>query len=147
MALPTGSTLRASASRRTTELTYWTLAQQDGRFIHQHAVDAYEAQHAGGKTRPITGVFGLIGLYLAIEKRYTGRQVQLAHMKIASRRKDWPRLEPPARKGRADRDGRPAGGNGCGKGEDADEMGRIGMGDLGGQPTLDTGGNPKDALS
>ena len=80
------------------ELTYWTLARQDGRFIHQHAVDAYEAQHAGGKTRPITAVFGLIGLYLALEKGYTGRQVQLAHMKIAFRRKDWPRLEPPARK-------------------------------------------------
>jgi hypothetical protein len=80
------------------ELTYWTLAQQDGRFIHQFAVDAYEAQHARGRTRPITAVFGLIGLYLALEKGYTGRQVQLAHMKIASRRKDWPRLEPPARK-------------------------------------------------
>ncbi len=42
-------------------------------------------------------MFGLIGLYLALEKGYTGRQVQLAHMKIASRRKDWPRLEPPDR--------------------------------------------------
>jgi hypothetical protein len=80
------------------ELTYWTLARQDSRFIHQHAVDAYEAQHAGGNIRPITAVFGLIGLYLALEKGYTGRQVQLAHMKIASRRKDWPQLEPPARK-------------------------------------------------
>jgi hypothetical protein len=80
------------------ELTYWTLTQQDSRFIHQHAVDAYEAQHAGGKTRPVTAVFGLIGLYLALEKGYTGRQVQLAHMKIASLMKDWPRLEPPARK-------------------------------------------------
>jgi len=80
------------------ELTYWTLAHQDGRFIHQHAVDAYEAQHAGGSTKPITVVFGLIGLYLALEKGYTGRQVQLAHMKIAQRKKDWPRLEPPVRK-------------------------------------------------
>ena len=49
-------------------------------------------------TRPITAVFGLIGLYLALEKGYTGRQVQLAHMKIASRRKEWPRLQPPARR-------------------------------------------------
>ena len=80
------------------ELTYWTLARQDSRFIHQHAIDAYEAQHAGGRTRPITAVFGLIGLYLALEKGYTGRQVQLAHMKIVSRRKEWPRLQPPARK-------------------------------------------------
>ena len=80
------------------ELTYWTLAQNDGRFIHQHSVDAYEAQHAGGKARPITAVFGLIGLYLTLEKGYTGRQVQLAHIKIASRRKDWPRLHPTARR-------------------------------------------------
>lgn len=45
-------------------------------------------------SRPISTVFGLIGLHLALEKGYTGRQVQLAHMKIAKRRKDWPRLEP-----------------------------------------------------
>lgn len=77
------------------ELTYWTLAQRDGRFIHQHAVDAYEAQHAGGCTRPITVVFGLIGLYLALEKGYTGRQVQLAHIKIGWIKRDWPLLEPP----------------------------------------------------
>jgi len=42
-------------------------------------------------------MFGLIGLYLALEKGYTGRQVQLAHMKIANRRKDWPRPELPPR--------------------------------------------------
>jgi hypothetical protein len=77
------------------ELTCWTLVQQDSRFIHQHAVDAYEAQHAGGRTRPITLVFGLIGLYLALEKGYTGRQVQQAHMKIGRTKRDWPRLEPP----------------------------------------------------
>jgi hypothetical protein len=58
-------------------------------------VDAYEVQHAGGKTRNITVVFGLIGLYLALEKGFTGRQVQLAHTQIARVRKDWPRLEPP----------------------------------------------------
>jgi hypothetical protein len=80
------------------ELTYWTFMQQDERFIHQHAVDAYAAQHAGGISRPISTVFGLIGLYLALENGYTGRQVQLAHMKIANRRKDWPRPELPSRK-------------------------------------------------
>jgi hypothetical protein len=80
------------------ELSCWTLTRQDSRFIHQHAVDAYEAQHAGGTTLPITAVFGLIGLYLSLEKGYTGRQVQLAHMKIASRRKEWPWLEAPARR-------------------------------------------------
>jgi hypothetical protein len=82
------------------ELTYWTLTQQDGRFIHQHAVDAYEAQHAGAGTRPITVAFGLIGLYFALEKGYTGRQVQLAHMEIGRTRRDWPLLEPPENPGK-----------------------------------------------
>jgi hypothetical protein len=78
------------------DLSCYTVAQQDAAFIHQHAVDAYEAQHAGGTTRNITVVFGLIGLYLALEKNFTGRQVQQAHMQIARVRKEWPRLEPPA---------------------------------------------------
>ena len=78
------------------ELTYWTLERRDVRFIHQHAVDAYEAQHAGGKTKPMTVAFGLIGLFLALEKGYTGRQVQRAHMVIARRQRDWPNLEPPS---------------------------------------------------
>jgi hypothetical protein len=77
------------------ELACYTIAKQDPAFIHQHAVDAYEAQHAGGFTRNITVAFGLIGLYLALEKEYTGREVQQAHMQIAKIRKDWPRLEPP----------------------------------------------------
>jgi hypothetical protein len=77
------------------DIQCYTVAKQDPEFIHQHAVDAYEAQHAGGLTRNITVTFGLIGLYLALEKRYTGRQVQLAHKRIAKVRKVWPRLEPP----------------------------------------------------
>ncbi len=77
------------------DLTCWTLAHRDGRFIHQHAVDAYESQHAGGRTRPITVFFGLVGLYLALEKGYTGRQVQLAHIKLGRTRRDWPLLEHP----------------------------------------------------
>ena len=49
--------------------------------------------------RPITAVFALIGLYLAVERGHTGREVQLTHMKIARRRRDWPRLEPPEGRG------------------------------------------------
>jgi hypothetical protein len=77
------------------DLQCYTVAKQDPGFIHQHTVDSYAAQHAGGQTRAITVAFGLIGLYLALEKGYTGRQVQLAHMKIAKTKKDWPRLDPP----------------------------------------------------
>jgi Family of unknown function (DUF5946) len=79
------------------DLSCYTVAHQDPAFIHQHAVDAYEAQHAGGATRPVTTVFGLIGLYLAIGRGYSGKEVQRAHMRIAKIRKDWPRLEPPER--------------------------------------------------
>jgi hypothetical protein len=77
------------------DLSSYTVSKQDAGFIHQYAVDAYEAQHAGGKTRNITVVFGLIGLYLALEKGYTGRQVQVAHQRIARIHRDWPELEPP----------------------------------------------------
>jgi hypothetical protein len=79
------------------DLSCYTVSKQGAEFIHQYAVDAYEAQHAGGKSRNITVVFGLIGLYLALERGFTGRQVQLAHMQIARVRKDWPRLDPPGR--------------------------------------------------
>jgi hypothetical protein len=77
------------------DLSCYTVALQDPLFIHQHMVDAYAAQHAGGNTRPITVAFGLIGLYLALERGYSGKEVQQAHMRIAKLRKDWPRLEPP----------------------------------------------------
>jgi hypothetical protein len=78
------------------DLLCYTVAKQDPEFIHQHAVDAYAAQHAGGTTRNISVAFGLIGLHLALEKGYTGKQVQQAHMQIAKLRKDWLRLEPPS---------------------------------------------------
>jgi hypothetical protein len=78
------------------EITNYTLSKNDPGFIHQLVVDAYAAQHTGERTRTITTVFALVGLYLATEKGYTGKQVQQAHIKIARVRKDWPRLEPPA---------------------------------------------------
>jgi len=39
-------------------LQWYTVAKQDPAFIHQHAVDAYEAQHAGGPTWNITVAVG-----------------------------------------------------------------------------------------
>ena len=79
------------------DLMCYTVAKQDPEFIHQHVVDTYAAQHGGGPSRNITVAFGLIGLYLAREKGYTGKQVQLAHMRIAKVQKVRPRLEPPLR--------------------------------------------------
>ena len=77
------------------ELAYYTLSLGDEEFIHQHIVDAFGAQIANEKTKPIGICFALAGLYLHLEKNYTGRQVQLAHMQMAKRRKKWPRLELP----------------------------------------------------
>ena len=77
-----------------------TVALRDARFTHQHVVDAYAAQHAGEKTRGISVVFGLIGLYLALEKGFSGKEVQRAHMRIARKKRAWPDLAPPRAPGR-----------------------------------------------
>ena len=74
------------------ELTFYTLSHRDPRFIHQHVVDAYAAQHADEQTKPMKVVFALVGLYLFLERDFTGRQVQQMHMRLARRRKQWPRL-------------------------------------------------------
>ena len=49
------------------ELQYYTLGHGDHTFIHQHAVDAWAAQHADHNTKPITLAFALVGLYLSGE--------------------------------------------------------------------------------
>jgi hypothetical protein len=82
------------------ELSFYTLAHPDPAFIHQNSVDAYTAQYANETTKPIAVVFALIGLFLHLERNFTGKQVQRAHMKMARRRKDWPRLPVPERHAR-----------------------------------------------
>jgi hypothetical protein len=79
------------------ELTVYTIARgyADGDFIHQLAVDTYAAQHTAEHGRPIGTAFALIGLYLACEKSYSGRQVQHMHGLLARRSKTWPRFVPP----------------------------------------------------
>ena len=78
------------------ELAFYTLAHGDPAFIHQNVVDAFAAQHADGGSKPISVIFALVGLYLHVEKNFTGRQVQLVHMQLAGRRKQWsmPALSP-----------------------------------------------------
>lgn len=85
------------------ELSAYTLSRGDwdgdGVFIHQLAVDAYGAQHAGENSRPIGPAFALIGVYLTFERGYTGRQVQHMHMLLARRSKTWPRFTLPPHRG------------------------------------------------
>lgn len=82
------------------ELSYYTLAHRDQiYFIHQHVVDAYAAQEADEHTKPIAITFTLAGLYLFLEKGYTGRQVQNAHMEMAKNKRVWPVFKFPKLRG------------------------------------------------
>lgn len=80
-------------------LRFDTLSRGDTAFVHQHVVDAWTAQHADASIKPIAVAFALIGLCLHIERGFTGREVQLAHVELARRRKDWPAFDLPARRG------------------------------------------------
>jgi hypothetical protein len=68
-------------------------------FILQHVVDAFAVQTATGESKPIAVVFGLVGLYLHIEKQFSGRQVQEAHMKLGRKKREWPRVDLPPDRG------------------------------------------------
>src|SRR5713226_5412071 len=77
------------------ELSYYTLAHGDPKFIHQHLVDAYGAQHVRQSKSTMGAAFALAGLYLAVERGFTGRQVQKMHMRMARKSKEWPRFDQP----------------------------------------------------
>jgi hypothetical protein len=77
------------------ELSAYSMTRLPDRFIHQHVVDAYAAQHAADNPKPIATTAGLIGLHLFVEKGRTGRQAQRAHMELGNRMKEWPALAPP----------------------------------------------------
>lgn len=81
------------------ELCCYTLAHRDPAFIHQHAVDAFAAQNADERTRPIALTFALVGLYLHVEKGYTGKQVQRAHQRLAGEVRTWPTISLPGDRG------------------------------------------------
>ena len=80
------------------ELCAWTLTHP-GTFVHQHVVDAYAAQHATERSKPIGITFALVGLYLHLDRGFTGRQVQRAHMDLARGTHDWPHLGFPESRG------------------------------------------------
>jgi len=81
------------------ELCAYTLTHGDITFIHQHVVDAWAAQHATPASKPIGVTFALAGLYLHVERQLTGRQVQLAHMKMARQKRSWPTFVLPEQRG------------------------------------------------
>jgi Family of unknown function (DUF5946) len=81
------------------ELSCYTLAHRDPGFIHQHVVDAYAVQCADAHTKPIGLTFGLVGLYLAVERQFSGKRVQQAHMALARAKRDWPAFTLPETRG------------------------------------------------
>lgn len=80
-------------------LAAYTLTRGDAAFIHQHVVDAYAVQHATAQSKNIGVAFALAGLYLHVERHYTGREVQRAHMALARHRRQWPVFALPADRG------------------------------------------------
>jgi uncharacterized protein DUF5946 len=81
------------------ELCAYTLTHGDPSFIHQHVVDAFAAQQATPDSKPIGVTFALAGLYLHVEKGFSGRAVQRAHMQMARQRREWPRFALPESRG------------------------------------------------
>lgn len=72
------------------ELSAYTLLHGDPAFIHQHVVDAWAAQSAAPGDKPVRLTMALVGLFLHVERGFTGREAQTAHMQIAKRRQTWP---------------------------------------------------------
>lgn len=81
------------------ELSYYTLPHGDTAFIHQLIVDAFAAQNATPERKPIHVVFALIGLYLHLVRGFTGRQVQLAHIRLGTPRRNWTMPQLPEERG------------------------------------------------
>lgn len=91
--------MKLSSQDAYNELTYYTLSHKIEEFIHQYVVDAYAAQNADENTKPIKINFGLIGLYLHLEKGYTGKEVQKAHMQLAGYKSKLPMISLPKDRG------------------------------------------------
>src|SRR5258708_19251825 len=81
------------------EVSAYTLGHGGPAFIHQHAVDSFAAQRAGEGTKPIGLTFALVGLYLHLERGFSGRQVQRVHMQMGGRKRQWPQFVLPAQRG------------------------------------------------
>ena len=68
-------------------------------FILQHVVDAFTVQTANQDSKQIGIVFGLVGLYLHLERKLSGSEVQKVHMKLGRKRREWPHMHLPEDRG------------------------------------------------
>jgi hypothetical protein len=80
------------------ELYVYTMGRP--KFILQHVVDAHMAQTIAAEDGASIGiVFALVGLYLHVEKGFTGAQVQQVHRTLARQKRSWPAISMPADRG------------------------------------------------
>ena len=81
------------------QLYVYTMGRGRELFILQHVVDAFGAQTAHEHSKPIGLTFALVGLYLQVEKGYSGREVQRVHMRMGRLKRQWPALALPRDRG------------------------------------------------
>ena len=77
----------------------YTMGRGRDSFILQHVVDAFGAQTARETSKPIGITFALVGLYLHVEKQYSGQQVQRVHMQLGQKKRQWPAIPLPRDRG------------------------------------------------
>ena len=80
------------------ELYVYTMSRPN--FILQHVVDAKAAQTATVDSGAMGLVFALVGLYLHLEKGFTGSQVQRVHQTLSRQKQKWPSIDLPLERGR-----------------------------------------------
>jgi Family of unknown function (DUF5946) len=68
-------------------------------FTLQHVVDAFAAQTASAESKPIGVIFALVGLYLSVERQFSGSQVQKVHMRMGRQKRQWPAIALPRDRG------------------------------------------------
>jgi len=81
------------------ELYCYALAHEDPAFIRQLVVDAWMAQNANEQTKPIGLTFALVGLYLHVERGFSGLQVHQAHRTMSRVKSTWPPFPLPKDRG------------------------------------------------
>ncbi|HEX9902274.1 MAG TPA: DUF5946 family protein [Acidobacteriota bacterium] len=64
--------------------------------VHQLTVDAYAAQHAGGRHPDKSVIIHLCGLHLVLDRGFPPANISALHQRLARTVRDWPHLPPPA---------------------------------------------------
>lgn len=67
--------------------------------VHQLTVDAYAAQHAGGRHPDKSVGIHLAGLHLVLERGYPARRISPLHQRLAGGVESWPHFAQPPHAG------------------------------------------------